>query len=90
LLGVAIAIDVVETVRTRESEESLPTAINLIHQESTFVSGTPVAPGANVPWTATSGAWFPVKNAVSTSQPMTIPLPTPSLITTQSPLGESL
>ena len=31
-----------------------------------------------------------MKNAVSTSQPMTIPLPTPNFITTQSPSGSSL
>ena len=31
-----------------------------------------------------------MKNAVSTSQPIATPLPTPNLITTQSPSGESL
>lgn len=38
----------------------------------------------------TSGAWLPLKNAVSTSHPTAIPLPTPNLIITQSPSGESL
>jgi hypothetical protein len=33
---------------------------------------------------------LPLKNAVSISHPIAIPLPTPSLIITQSPSGESL
>ena len=58
--------------------------------EFTSVSGTPVASGAKQPWTVTSGAWLPLKKAVSISKPTTMPLPTPNLIITQSPSGESL
>lgn len=41
-----------------------------------FASGWP--PSRKVPSTVTAGAWFPLKKAVSTSKPWTLPLATPS------------
>lgn len=57
---------------------------SIVSQPMKSISFTSSSLLAKQPSTAISGAWFPSKNAVSISTPLTLPLATPSRIITQS------